>query len=149
MLAIGDTAPDFTLEADDGSSFTLSEAVRDGRVILYFYPKDFTLVCTAQAKMCSNDGARLKRAGIRVVGISHQSAAVHRSFKERYGLNYLLLADEDKRVIRLYGAAKWFGTSRDSYVVGKGPRVLDRARAQLSTGPHKRLIERAIANVGY
>lgn len=144
MIEIGELAPDFTLPDDQGRPFTLSEALKESRVMLYFYPKDFTLICTAQAKMCRNDGARLRRAGIRVVGVSHQSVASHQSFKANHGLDYTLLADVEKRVIRLYGATTWFGTARDTYLIDRTGKVLDRARAHFTLGAHHALIDRAV-----
>ncbi|MEX2105935.1 MAG: peroxiredoxin [Solirubrobacterales bacterium] len=101
-LNVGDPAPDFELPGTGGKSYRLSDH-RGRRVILAFYPGDFTAVCTKQ--FCSYRDQSEKLDGLRaeVLGISPQSVDSHERFAEEKRLNVPLLADEDKRVARAYG----------------------------------------------
>jgi peroxiredoxin Q/BCP len=113
-IAIGDTAPDFTLEGT-GGSFTLSEH-RGEIVVLLFYPGDETPVCTKQ--FCSYRDTGLEGLGATVVGISAQDLASHEKFTSHHGLTVPLLADADKRVAKSYGvSAPLLGTRRAVFVV--------------------------------
>ena len=121
----GDPAPDFTLPADDGSETSLSD-LRGQRVLLYFYPKDDTPGCTAQACDLRDDLPRFEGADVAVVGISPDPVESHRAFKEKYDLNFPLLADEDHEVAEAYGVWKekkmfgreYMGIERSSFLVG-------------------------------
>jgi thioredoxin-dependent peroxiredoxin len=100
-IAIGDTAPDFTLEGTTGP-FTLSEH-RGEIVVLLFYPGDETPVCTKQ--FCSYRDTGLEGLGATVVGISAQDLESHQRFTTHHGLTVPLLADADKKVARAYGVS--------------------------------------------
>ncbi len=102
-LKKGHKAPDFTLPSTRGGDFTLSENL-DQTLVLYFYPKDFTGGCTAEACSFRDEIEDFKDLDIRVVGISTDSIKTHHRFKEKYGLPFDLLADTDGRVTRLYDA---------------------------------------------
>jgi thioredoxin-dependent peroxiredoxin len=113
-IAIGNPAPDFTLEGT-GGSFTLSEH-RGEIVVLLFYPGDETPVCTKQ--FCSYRDTGLEGLGATVVGISAQDLASHEKFTSHHGLTVPLLADADKRVAKSYGvSAPLLGTRRAVFVV--------------------------------
>ena len=101
MLAIGQTAPDFTLTATDGTPFRLS-AQRGRHLVLYFYPKDDTPGCTTQACSFRDQYADFLSLGADVVGISSDSAASHHKFTQKHQLPFPLLADEDGEVRKLY-----------------------------------------------
>lgn len=98
----GQKAPDFRLPASDGHEVKLSD-FRGKKVVLYFYPRDFTSGCTKEA--CSfRDGKELLEAkGATVIGISTDSVESQRKFAEKYGLNFLLLSDARKDVVKKYG----------------------------------------------
>jgi thioredoxin-dependent peroxiredoxin len=100
-IAIGDTAPDFTLEGTTGP-FTLSEH-RGEIVVLLFYPGDETPVCTKQ--FCSYRDTGLEGLGATVVGISAQDLESHQRFTTHHGLTVPLLADAGKKVARAYGVS--------------------------------------------
>jgi thioredoxin-dependent peroxiredoxin len=100
-IAIGDSAPDFTLEGTSGP-FTLSEH-RGEIVVLLFYPGDETPVCTKQ--FCSYRDTGLEGLGATVVGISAQDLESHQRFTTHHGLTVPLLADADKKVARAYGVS--------------------------------------------
>ncbi|HRQ65308.1 MAG TPA: peroxiredoxin [Xanthomonadaceae bacterium] len=111
MSLLGQTAPDFTLGADDGTEFRLS-AQRGKRLLLAFYPGDDTPVCTAQ--LCDyRDGIEaFAGLGVEVVGISGDDAESHRRFRARHELPFVLLSDPRGAVARQYGAWGLMGMKR-------------------------------------
>jgi peroxiredoxin Q/BCP len=101
-IDVGDRAPDFELAGTGGKTYRLSD-YRGRKVILAFYPGDFTAVCTKQFCSYRDQGDRLDQLGADVLGISPQSVGSHERFTEEKRLNVPLLADEDKRVAKAYG----------------------------------------------
>ena len=102
MLNIGDKAPEFTLPDKDGVLHSLSD-FRGQKVILYFYPKDNTPGCTAQACSYRDNADFYRERNAVIIGISKDSPESHRKFIEKFGLNFLLLSDVDKTAIQAYG----------------------------------------------
>ena len=102
-LKVGDRAPSFSLPADDGKTYTLSE-LAGRRVILYFYPRDATPGCTTEACDFRDRNADFTAAGALVLGVSGDSLASHARFRAKHGLNFPLLSDPDNRVAAAYGA---------------------------------------------
>jgi thioredoxin-dependent peroxiredoxin len=117
-------APDFALTADDGSAVSLS-SLKGKPVVLYFYPKDDTPGCTAQACGIRDAYADFERAGAVVLGISPDDETSHVKFKEKYDLPFTLLADEGHEVADAYGvwgektyAGKtYMGVHRSTFVI--------------------------------
>lgn len=103
MLKPGDAAPDFVLKDADGKDARLS-AFSGSPIILYFYPKDFTLGCTIEAKRFRDHYPEFQARGAVVVGVSLDPVERHRAFSNECGLPYPLLADPDGRVHDLYDA---------------------------------------------
>ncbi len=101
-LNAGEPAPDFTLPGTGGKTYRLAD-YRGRRLILAFYPGDFTAVCTRQFCSYRDQGERLDGLGAAVLGISPQSVESHERFVQEKSLNVPLLADEDKEVARAYG----------------------------------------------
>ncbi|MGB7685327.1 MAG: peroxiredoxin [Solirubrobacterales bacterium] len=101
-LDVGDKAPEFELPGTGGKTYRLAD-YRGRKVILAFYPGDFTAVCTKQFCSYRDQGDRLDTLGADVLGISPQSVESHERFTEEKRLNVPLLADEDKAVARAYG----------------------------------------------
>jgi thioredoxin-dependent peroxiredoxin len=101
-LNVGDPAPEFELPGTDDKIYRLSD-YRGRKVILAFYPGDFTAVCTKQFCSYRDQGDKLNSLGAEVLGISPQSVESHERFVEEKRLNVPLLADEDKAVARAYG----------------------------------------------
>ncbi|HEX3552224.1 MAG TPA: thioredoxin-dependent thiol peroxidase [Thermoanaerobaculia bacterium] len=99
----GQSAPDFTLPADDGRKVKLSD-LRGKPVVLYFYPKDDTPGCTREACAFRDRTADLAAKGAVVLGVSPDDAASHGRFRDKYSLNFPLLADTDHQVAESYGA---------------------------------------------
>ncbi|HVA55541.1 MAG TPA: peroxiredoxin [Gammaproteobacteria bacterium] len=145
MLKIGDHAPDFELPDQDGRLLRLSTLLKRGPLLLYFYPADFTPVCTREACAFRDLQPMLAAAGTAVVGISPQDSASHARFREKHGLNFALLADPGKMVIRAYGCdgLLGFGVKRVSYRIGQDGRILDIVHAALRVGPHTALAQQA------
>jgi len=146
MLKVGDTAPDFTLPDQDGHPVHLAGLLAKGPVLLYFYPADFTPVCTREA--CAFDALtpELGRAGVTLIGVSPQDSASHARFRERHHLGFPLLADPERRVIRAYGCDGFLGlmVQRVTYLIGKDGRIQEAAKAALSVGPHLELARKTL-----
>ena len=127
-LEVGDKAPDFTLPADGGGQVWLKE-LRGKTVVLYFYPKDDTSGCTAEAcafRDALPDFFKVKAA---VVGLSRDSVASHDKFKKKFKLTFSLASDEDGNICQAYGVwveksmygKKYMGIERSTFLIdGKG-----------------------------
>jgi peroxiredoxin Q/BCP len=131
VITEGDAAPDFTLEADNGSTVTLSE-LRGKVVILYFYPKDNTSGCTTQACGIRDAWADFERAGAVVLGVSPDGVVSHRKFKADFELPFALLADPDHKAADDYGVwveksrygRTYMGIRRSTFVIGADGTVV-------------------------
>ena len=124
-LSPGDAAPDFALPADEGR---VSLAGLKGKtVVLYFYPKDDTSGCTAEAQGFTAAADDFSKAGAVVVGVSKDSAASHAKFRAKYDLNVLLGSAKDDDMVERYGAwvektlygRKYMGIDRSTYLIDK------------------------------
>ncbi len=113
MLANGQKAPEFELPDQDGRKQTLKSLLKDGPLILYFYPADFTPGCTKEACSFRDLHQELLKAKLRVVGVSPQDVDSHRRFAEKHGLNFPLLADPDKQGVRPRRSARFRRPARD------------------------------------
>jgi thioredoxin-dependent peroxiredoxin len=124
MIDEGTQAPDFALASDDGSTVRLSD-LRGKPVVLYFYPKDDTPGCTAQACGIRDAWGAFEKRGAVVLGVSPDPESSHVKFKEKYGLPFTLLADTDHEVADEYGvwveknyAGKtYWGNERSTFVI--------------------------------
>ena len=124
MLEPGDHAPDFKLEGDDGKTHSLKEFAGK-TLILYFYPKDNTPGCTTQACEFRDSAAAYKKRKAVVVGVSPDKATTHGKFRDKFDLNFLLLADPDHKIAEAYGAwgdkvlygRKYKGIIRSTFVI--------------------------------
>ncbi len=102
-IEAGTEAPDFTLPSSDGGDVSLSE-LRGTPVVLYFYPRDDTPGCTTEACSFRDRKKDLAKLGAAVLGVSADSVDSHVKFRDKFGLNFPLLADEDHHVAEAYGA---------------------------------------------
>ena len=105
--AAGDKAPDFSLRNDSDEAVKLS-AYKGKKVVLYFYPKDDTPGCTAEACSFRDGISEIQKRGALVFGVSTDSVGSHKKFREKYHLNFPLLSDADKKVIFEDNARKLF-----------------------------------------
>ena len=126
LLDVGDAAPDITARRRDGSTLTL-RGLRGRRVLVYFYPKDDTPGCTAEACGLNDNLDALTESGADVIGVSTDSWESHQRFSEKYGLEFALASDSDQRIRRAYGVGRMLGvlpvTQRVSFLVGPDGRV--------------------------
>ena len=116
MLDVNTPAPDFHLLDQSGQDISLA-SLRGHWVLLYFYPKDDTPGCTAEACAIRDSWSDFKKAGIVVLGVSHDKVTSHASFQDKYHLPFTLLSDPHKEVIGLYQAKGGFLTWRLSYLI--------------------------------
>ena len=126
MIEEGTEAPEFELRADDGSTVRLTD-LRGKPVVLYFYSKDDTPGCARQACGIRDVYGEFERSGAVVLGISRDSEASHRRFKEKYGLQFTLLSDPDAAVADAYGV--WVERrdgGKTSMRINRSTFVLDR-----------------------
>jgi peroxiredoxin Q/BCP len=123
--AEGMKAPAFSLSADDGSKVKLAD-LQGSPVVLYFYPADDTPGCTREACTFRDRSAELKQLGAKVFGVSPDDVASHVKFRDKYQLNFPLLADPDHAVAEKYGAwreknmygKKKMGIARSTFLIG-------------------------------
>jgi thioredoxin-dependent peroxiredoxin len=130
QLKAGDPAPEFTLPDENGEPVSLSD-FRGRRVVLFFYPRDNTPGCTAQACGFRDEFSVIEDKNAVVLGISGQGAKSHRSFKAKHSLPFPLLSDEDHAVSVKYGVwgeKKFMGfliTNRSHFVIGPDGKLED------------------------
>lgn len=103
MLKPGDRMPDFEVVDQDGNTVRSADLI-GRKTIIYFYPKDNTSGCTAEACNLRDNYGALEAAGYNVVGVSKDSAASHRRFKDRYSLPFTLLSDSSTQMLQAFGA---------------------------------------------
>ena len=100
---VGDTAPLFRGQDQDGKTVALADLIGKKIVLLYFYPKDFTSGCTKEACGFRDRMGDLQKDNVQVVGVSFDSAKSHQEFVAKYKLNFSLLADPEGKIVNLYG----------------------------------------------
>ena len=123
-LAVGDHAPDFSLQASGGKAITLA-GLRGKPVVLYFYPKDDTPGCTKEACGFRDEQARFAKAQAVVLGVSGDDVASHERFTKKFGLTFPLLADPGLAVAKAYGVYKqksmygrtYWGIERTTFII--------------------------------
>jgi peroxiredoxin Q/BCP len=147
MLLPGQQAPKFTLPDQNASETALDELLRHGPLVLFFYPADFTPICTQQTCLLRDFHGELLEAGISVAGISPDAAERHAAFRSAHALPYTLLSDPAKKVIRLYDAdgPLGFGVRRISYVIDETAAIRDAVRADWLVSRHKAFVQKALA----
>ena len=140
MLAIGDDAPDFTAAADGGGTVAL-KALRGKKVVLYFYPKDNTPGCTAEACGFRDAAAEFSAKDAVVLGVSPDSVRSHDRFKAKFDLPFRLLSDPDHSLAEAYGVwrekslygRKYMGIVRSTFVIdaqGKVAEIYDKVKVK-------------------
>lgn len=121
-LKVGDKVPEFTAEDTNGVAFYSRDIIGKKPVVLYFYPKDNTPGCTAEACSFRDQYEDFKDLGAEVIGISSDSVASHQKFTKQYKLPFILLSDTNKKIRKLFGVpAGMFGLlpGRVTYVINK------------------------------
>ncbi len=131
-LQTGDPAPDFSAKDQDGNAISLSD-FKGKKLVLYFYPKDDTPGCTAQACDLRDNYQHMLAQGYAVVGVSVDDEKSHRKFIEKYELPFPLIADTDHAVVDTYGVwveknmygRKYMGTARTTFVINEEGKIED------------------------
>jgi peroxiredoxin Q/BCP len=146
ILKVGDKAPDFQVVDQDGLPLSLKD-FRGSRLILYFYPKDDTPGCTAEACNLKDNYQILKKKGFKVLGVSSDSEASHKKFIAKYVLPFALIPDKEKTILRAYGAwgrkklygREYEGIIRTTYIIDeKG--VIEKVFTKVDTKNHSQQI---------
>jgi thioredoxin-dependent peroxiredoxin len=130
-LNVGDTAPDFEATTDTGASIKLSD-YRGQRVVLYFYPKDDTSGCTAQACSFRDNYAAIEEQNAVVLGVSPDGVASHQQFKSKFDLPFTLLVDENHEIADAYGVwgektnygKTYMGVIRSQFVIDEAGKLI-------------------------
>jgi thioredoxin-dependent peroxiredoxin len=151
MVEEGQEAPDFELTSDSGERVRLSQ-FRGKPVVLYFYPRDDTPGCTAQACGIRDSYDAFEESGAVVLGVSPDAETSHVKFKQKYGLPFTLLADPDHEVAerygvwkqKTYGGRQYWGVERSTFLIDAEGRI---AKAMLRVKPdtHAGLVLEALA----
>ena len=126
----GQAAPDFDLEVGEQKHVSLKD-FSGGKLVLYFYPKDDTSGCTAEAQAFNALKADFEAAGARLLGVSPDSLKSHAKFKEKYGLDFALASDEAKATLAAYGVwveksmygRKYMGVERTTFLIAADGRI--------------------------
>jgi thioredoxin-dependent peroxiredoxin len=136
-IQVGDKAPDFTLPSQSGDEVRLSDRLGERAVVLYFYPKDNTSGCTAEACAFRDSYETFTDAGAEVIGVSSDSADKHASFAGQHNLPFTLLADQGGRVRKSYGAST-LGVvpGRVTYVIDRSGTVQHVFSSMFNVGQH-------------
>ena len=145
-LKIGDQAPKIKAIDQNGSTITLDQ-YRGKKVVLYFYPKDMTSGCTAQACNLSDNYSDLISKGYDVIGVSCDSVKRHQKFIEKYNLAFSLVSDEEQKVVQDYGVwglkkfmgREYMGITRTTFIIDeKG--IIEEVIAKVDTKNHTKQI---------
>jgi peroxiredoxin Q/BCP len=129
-IKAGSKAPAFTGVDQNGNSISLKD-YKGKKVVLYFYPKDDTPGCTAQACNLRDNHSDLLKKGFVVIGVSVDSVKKHKKFEEKYELPFSLIADEDKKIVEAYGVwgekkfmgKTYMGTSRTTFLIDENGKI--------------------------
>jgi peroxiredoxin Q/BCP len=145
-LQPGDPMPDVSLPGPEGKAVRLRDLAVDRTLVVYFYPKDETLGCTAQACSFRDSYEDFKSAGAEVIGISGDSIASHDSFAKHHRLPFVLLSDPDGAAASAFGVGKTFGLikGRVTFVVDRSSTIRMAFESQVRVGKH---VEDALAMV--
>jgi peroxiredoxin Q/BCP len=150
----GSKAPTVTLKADDGSKVKLSD-LKGHPIVIYFYPKDDTPGCTKEACAFRDRSKELEKLGAKVFGVSPDSVESHVKFKEKYKLNFPLLADTDHEVAEKFGAwreknmygKKSMGIQRSTYLIDATGKVA-KLWKKVSVDGHDEQVIEALKELG-
>jgi peroxiredoxin Q/BCP len=153
VIKEGQKAPDFVLPSSDGRDIALAD-LRGKPVVLYFYPKDDTPGCTKEACAFRDDYARLKKQAV-LLGVSPDSVESHERFRDKYKLPFPLLADDDKKVAKKYGAfgekvlygRKIVGMIRSTFVID-GEGIVRKVFPRVRVEGHAEKVAEALKQLG-
>ncbi|MDD8019171.1 MAG: thioredoxin-dependent thiol peroxidase [Bacteroidota bacterium] len=124
QLTVGDKAPDFSLSGNDGKKYSLKD-FKGKKLVLYFYPKDDTSGCTKEACSFRDNLSLIKKKGAVIIGVSPDDTPSHEKFITKYDINFTLLSDESKDMLKAYGVwkeksmygRKYMGVERTTFII--------------------------------
>lgn len=140
-LSVGDKAPDFDVTSSNGKRIKLSDLAGKKNVVLYFYPGDFTPVCTKETCGFRDMHEDLASKDTEIIGVSVDSDESHRKFAEEYKVPFELVSDEEKKIAKLYGATGFLRdligkAKRKTFVIGKDGRIAAILESELRASKH-------------
>jgi len=139
MLKAGDVAPDVELRDQSGTIVRLSDLLKTGPVVLFFYPAALSAGCTAESCHFRDLGTEFARLGAQRLGISADSVERQKEFADKHGLDYPLLSDEDGAVADAYGVRRRIGPTpvrRATFVIGADSVIIDVVKSELRMDKH-------------
>ena len=123
-LAVGDVMPRFSLTAQDGKVFNSRDYAGKSVLVVYFYPKDESMVCTKEACSFRDSFDEFTKAGAKVIGINDGTVASHKEFSDHYKLPFILLSDPGDKVYQLFGVKnRMFMTGRETFVIDMNGKI--------------------------
>lgn len=148
-LTTGDRIPDFSLLDENGQTFNIRDHIGRKKLVIYFYPKDESAICTKEACSFRDSYADFTDAGAIVIGINAGSVDSHRSFKDHHRLPFTLLSDPGNKVLKQFGIKNvLFLTGRETFLVGLDGKVEASFRGFLSGDAHaEKMLEMLQVNV--
>ncbi|MEJ0102790.1 MAG: peroxiredoxin [Bacteroidota bacterium] len=124
-LGIGDSIPAFSLQDQDGKIFNSTDYSGENILVIYFYPKDESAVCTKEACSFRDNYTEFTKAGAIVIGINQASVETHKKFQAHHNLPFILLSDPGNKVLKLFGVKnKFFVTGRETFVIDKTGKIV-------------------------
>lgn len=149
-LKEGDKAPDFSLPADGGKTVSLAD-YKGKKLVIYFYPKDDTPGCTKESCTFRDNLTDFNKAGIEVIGVSKDSVKKHDKFKEKHGLNFPLISDEEGEICEKYGVwvekslygRKYMGIDRSTFLIDENGVIRNIWRKVKVTGHVEEVLKKA------
>lgn len=123
-LIVGDRMPAFSLTAQDGKKFNSADYTGKDILVIYFYPKDESMVCTKEACAFRDSFNEFAKAGAKVIGINSGTVASHKEFSDHYKLPFILLSDPGNKVYHLFGVKdKMFISGRETFIIDRRGKV--------------------------
>jgi thioredoxin-dependent peroxiredoxin len=136
QLKVLDDAPQFESITDTGEKFSLSDFLGKSNVVLYFYPKDFTMGCTKEACSFRDNWDKVTELGATVIGVSSDDPETHARFKKEHSLQFTLVSDQNNAIRKLYGVEGRFIPSRITFVIDKRGKIRSIFNSQLNVTKH-------------
>lgn len=147
-LKVGDAAPDIEAETYGGEKIRLDDFKGKKTVALYFYPKDYTGGCTKEACSIRDGYGELEALGVEVLGVSTDGVKSHEGFRDKHSLNFPLLSDKDKQIIKAYGVESATGSARrETFLIDKSG-IIRHIWTKVDTAGHADQIEKKVKELG-
>ncbi|MGZ3749787.1 MAG: peroxiredoxin [Mucilaginibacter sp.] len=136
-LVVGDTMPSFSLYDQNGKVFKSADYVGKSMLVVYFYPKDESMVCTKEACSFRDSFDQFSKAGAKVIGINGGSVASHKAFEQHYKLPFTLLSDPGDKVYDLFGVQRrLFMSGRETFIIDLKGKIVYTHEAMLEGKAH-------------